>query len=466
MTLYEYWTGTGFGLRVYCAAAQTFISPVTFTLTEVQLKLAKNSGQAATIATIYLYAVDDEHKPTGPSLLTIGSITNDDLTTSYIWKTFTDLNYLIEATIEYAIVIVITGDAVCVTGTIADSGVRWEGKSGYTNGVGRVKYCAKNGDWACQDFWSGVGIDWTFKTIGEPPTNFVFLNGSSIGISIISADLSRCYTQLYTKKKIRIARGLLDTKPSAHLAEARIWFVSFTDFTVPIVCKDFIAGDSPRVKFLTKTGKNILTEELATEENTNPTYLAFNNRMIRPYLPGNFKINNKRFPKYLYGQPTLTWSHRDRTHQDQIRNFIRHTDNTDYGPEDGVTYTVQFLTKAGVIKRTVTGLTGKTYTFTAEDEVTYFGKPQHKLRIKLWAVRNGYNSWQIYDTLAERPLYGTISAIAVTTGNLVGIQELIGSLIGECGVAPGTEGALKVTPKVLAGNFGGQAETFGDLTEE
>jgi len=232
-------------------------------------------------------------------------------------------------------------------------------------------------------------------------------------------------------EKIKIARGILDTKPSAHSAGDRIWFVSFTDYTIPIINKDFTKDDSPRVKFLTKTGKGTLAEGDATEENTTPTYLSFDSRMIRPYLPGNFKINDERFPEYLYGQPTLDWNHRDRTHQDQIRNLIKHTDDTDYGPETGATYTIQFLTEAGVIKRTITGLTEKTYTYPAEEEVTNFGKIQHKLRIKLWTVRDDYNSWQVYDLIVERPLRGSSVGQSTISGSLKSIQKLTGSLVGQ-----------------------------------
>lgn len=244
-------------------------------------------------------------------------------------------------------------------------------------------------------------------------------------------------------ERIRVARGILDTKPSAHSIGDRIWFVSFIDYTIPVVCKDFTKGDSPRVKFLTKTGRGILVEENATEENTIPTYLSFDSRMIRPYLPGNFKINDERFPEYLYGQPTLTWNHRDRTHQDQIRTLVKHTDDTDYGidgPETGVTYTIQFLTEAGVIKRTITGLTGKEYTYPAGEEETNFGKIQHKLRIKLWAVRvdvpDDYVSWQVYDLILERPLRGSSAGQSTVSAHLTRYDtQLIGSSVGQSTVS-------------------------------
>lgn len=213
-------------------------------------------------------------------------------------------------------------------------------------------------------------------------------------------------------EKIKIARGILDTKPSAHLAGDRIWFVKNTS---TVVCKDFMKDDTPGVKFLTKTGRGILDAGAATIETAD----AFDSRMIRPYLPGNFKINGERYPAYLYGQPALTWSHRDRTDQDQLRNLIKHADDTDYGQEAGATYTIQFLTvPGGVVKRTITGLTGKTYTYPAGEEVTDFGKIQHKLRMKLWTVRGAYNSWQIYDITLERPLYGSSAAQSTASGTL------------------------------------------------
>jgi len=246
-------------------------------------------------------------------------------------------------------------------------------------------------------------------------------------------------------EKIKIARGILDTKPSIHSAGDRIWFVSFTDYTIPVVCKDFTQGDSPRVKFLTKTGKGILAEGDATEENTTPTYLAFNSRMIRPYLPGNFKIDSRSIKTlFFHDDLDLTWNHRDRTHQDQIRTLVKHIYAGDYGQEAGATYTLQIWNEAGtVMGREETGLTGKSYTYTEAMEIADFGSTQDKLRVKLWTVRGSYISWQIYDLIIKRlNIKGTCTAQSGVTGTLRVANDW---LKGTCAAQSGASGTLTVT---------------------
>jgi len=244
-------------------------------------------------------------------------------------------------------------------------------------------------------------------------------------------------------EKIKIARGILDTRPAVHSAGDRIWFVNFVDHATPVISKDYTQGDSPRVKFLTKTGKGILLEGDATEENSNPTYLSFNSRMIRPYLPGNFKIDDRSIKTlFFHDDLNLTWNHRDRTHRDQIRTLVKHTYAGDYGQEAGATYTLQIWNEAGIVMgREETGLTGKSYTYTEAMEINDFGSTQDKLRVKLWTVRDTYTSWQIYDLIIKR-------------------LNIKGSSAGQSGVS----GTLKVADEWLKGNLAAQSGASGTLT--
>lgn len=309
-------------------------------------------------------------------------------------------------------------------------------------------------------------------------------------VSILSTDVAN--------SKITIARGVLDTKPNAHSLGARIWFL---ESNITAIHNDYSNGDTPGVKFLTRTGRGELLEGSAATE----TASAFDSRMIRPYLPGNLKINGVSYPQYLYGQPTLTWNHRDRTHQDQLRSLIKHIDATDYGPEAGTTYTLKIYNQDNYLLRTVTGLESvNTYTYTqvSEEADSPDGHVSHKLRFVFYSSRAGYDSYQEYDITLERPLYGTINAIAsvtdsklyinprklagnpsssaTVTGDCVGTQELIGSVIGQSGATGNLTGTQKLAGDVstssgatgnlagtqkLAGSVDSQAGSSGDVTE-
>jgi len=232
--------------------------------------------------------------------------------------------------------------------------------------------------------------------------------------------------------RVTIARGVLDTAPTAHSSGDRIWFI---ELATCLAQKDFVNGDTPQVKFLTKTGKGILDVEDATTE----TASAFTSRMTRPYLPGNLKINDQRYPKYLYGQPTLTWSHRDRTDQDQIQSIVKQIDPANYGPELGTTYTLKIYDQKNRLLRTTPPLTGTSYTYTQEDEEADSpdGHVSHKLRFVLSSVRDGYDSFQNHNITVERPLRGQINSIGSIVGDqtieqpLQGQIDSVGSTVGD-----------------------------------
>jgi hypothetical protein len=142
--------------------------------------------------------------------------------------------------------------------------------------------------------------------------------------------------------------------------------------------------------------------------------------MIRPYSPGNFKINNVSYPGAFTGEPTLSWSHRDRTQQTQ--SIIEH-DAGNIGPEAGVTYTLKIYDAGNTLRRTETGLTGTSYTYTQADEISDCGSVQTKLRFVLTAVRDGYDSWQSYDiTIPRKVAPAAASAISSSANPTVVIS--------------------------------------------
>jgi hypothetical protein len=202
---------------------------------------------------------------------------------------------------------------------------------------------------------------------------------------------------------VTLARGCLDTVPEYHASEnsadpgAILWFFESVGY---VAGTEYSAGDEPSVKVLTKVVRN----QLASADATIHTAAPFNSRMIRPYPPGDFKINTVSYPATFSGQPTLTWAHRDRTQQ--IYGITEHSDAS-IGPEAGTTYSIKIYDENNVLIRTETGLTGTSYTYSWEDEMSDCGLQSAdplntQLRFQLWSVRNGYPSWQHYDLVVQR----------------------------------------------------------------
>ncbi|MFC5525203.1 discoidin domain-containing protein [Rhodanobacter ginsengisoli] len=171
-----------------------------------------------------------------------------------------------------------------------------------------------------------------------------------------------------------LARGCVDTVPALHALGARVWF---TDFFTTADRTEYTTGETIQAKLLTRAGNGALDPALATVAS-----ILLNKRQIRPYPPGNLKINGVAYPATVTSGLVLTWSHRDRGLQaDQLVD----TAAANIGPETGVTYTVRTYLN-GVLKSTTTGITGTTHTPADPGSGT--------VRIEVDAVRDGYTSWQ------------------------------------------------------------------------
>jgi hypothetical protein len=182
-----------------------------------------------------------------------------------------------------------------------------------------------------------------------------------------------------------VSRGMLDTVPKAHADGARVWFDDARDAPEQI---ERATGETADFKLATISTGGTLDIGLAGAFSATAAQ-----RQFRPYPPGALTIGGQTYPAALTDtQPALTWAHRDRLQQ--TADFIEQSEGN-IGPEAGVTYSV-LITNAdtAAVLASATGLTGTSYTPGA-----IFG--QFSMRVQVWAVRDGVESWQRHDhTLA------------------------------------------------------------------
>lgn len=155
-----------------------------------------------------------------------------------------------------------------------------------------------------------------------------------------------------------VGRGALDTVPTEHAAGSTLLFADFDYGTDPT---EYVSGESVGVRLLPASGAGRLDPLLAPVDTVN---LAA--RAIRPYPPGNVKVNGSYWPETIPGSVdlTLAWSHRDRLQQ--TGGALIAFPDGDVGPEAGTTYTLRLYDEAGLPLRTETGLTGTSYTYDQE----------------------------------------------------------------------------------------------------
>jgi len=182
-----------------------------------------------------------------------------------------------------------------------------------------------------------------------------------------------------------VARGMLDTVPKAHADGARVWFDDARDAPEQI---ERATGETVDFKLATISTGGTLNIGLASQFSA-----TAEQRQFRPYPPGKLTIGGQAYPLTLTDtQPALEWAHRDRLQQ--TADYIEQSAGN-IGPEPGVTYSV-LMTNAdtAAVIASQTGITGTGYT-----PANLFGA--FNLRVQVWAVRGGVESWQRHDqTLA------------------------------------------------------------------
>ncbi|QIN95187.1 tail protein [Stenotrophomonas phage vB_SmaS_DLP_3] len=190
--------------------------------------------------------------------------------------------------------------------------------------------------------------------------------------------------------KASFKRGVGDSVPAPHTANTPVFFY---DENHGYVAREFAAGVDLEVKLLTRTSEEQLAEAAATTR-----YVEFNERFDRPYPPGKVMVNGQYYPDVVTTQDvTLTWAHRDRKLQaDQLIDFTYGS----VGPEEGTTYKVQVLNGTGQIIRTMTGIVGTTWVYTASMAV--HDALLDTARFRVFSVRGELESLQYHDVAVER----------------------------------------------------------------
>lgn len=183
-----------------------------------------------------------------------------------------------------------------------------------------------------------------------------------------------------TGNNVTVKRGVLDTVPQAHAVGTAI--LCWDEFST-IEDTEYVAGETIHLKLTPVSGSGEVALVAAADM---PVLL--DSRAFRPYPPGQFKINGEYYPGAATGVITLTWVPRNRVQQTG-GVLIGFTD----GPvtaEAGTTYRVDvYNATTGVLKVSHAGIIGTTDTLSVP-ELT----GATSLRIELYAVREGYDSYQ------------------------------------------------------------------------
>ncbi len=218
-------------------------------------------------------------------------------------------------------------------------------------------------------------------------TDPVNLEAGSIGDAMLIGDeLVRIDSFDEETFEATVTRGVADTIPVMHPADARMW--TYDDDLI----NDGVAytvGETVESKVLTRIATDVLSEDDA-DANT----LDLIGRQARPYPPANVKVGDISIYETLgaHPEPVITWSNRNRiTQADQLVGYF----DASVAPETGQTVTIRIFDPADdeTPLRETTGIEGETWTYDAAMQAT--DNPPNIVRVEIESARDGLASWKV-----------------------------------------------------------------------
>lgn len=199
-----------------------------------------------------------------------------------------------------------------------------------------------------------------------------------------------------TLPTLTVGRGAADTIPQTHSAGDSVWFFGQKAGADE---RQYASSEVVGVKL---TNKTIYGGAVPVAQAV-PRGLQLNWRHVRPYPPGDMKVNGQ--PWYLgpvvitpsNSTLTLTWANRNRVSQaDQL---ITHPEGT-LTPESGQTCFVRIIKADGTsIGLSDTGVTGTSWSLTKSALEVALGGANAAGTLQFGSIRDGYESWQKYSVL-------------------------------------------------------------------
>ena len=227
------------------------------------------------------------------------------------------------------------------------------------------------------------------QSISKTDTAFIVKQASDIDMVSIGTQITVNHEimvyQAYDEETglLTVKRGALDTIPQNHLSGSVLYFAD--DF-ITVDPAEYVTGEIINVKTLTTTPTGILSLD-----GVDAQQIEIQARAIRPYPPANVKFNNAYYPESLVvtNNIVLTWVDRNRVQQ--TGGLILGFYEAGVTIETGVTYSYELISD-GVVLDSGSNITANTITIPSS---ALLRSQPHTL--KLWSVRDGYSSYQIFE---------------------------------------------------------------------
>ncbi len=176
-----------------------------------------------------------------------------------------------------------------------------------------------------------------------------------------------------------VARGCLDTAPTAFPAGTRIWFISYGSQAVsvrgPVPPAETVSNGIRLQPYNNQSEYDLAACPASQAMATLPS------RAERVYCPTDVRFNGESYPDAITGELTVSWSHRNRLGAWSFADSGR-TEEAELGTE----YEVLVYGEMGTLVHSETGLTGTSWTYLEATENAESGlrRLNGRLRVVVW----------------------------------------------------------------------------------
>lgn len=244
-------------------------------------------------------------------------------------------------------------------------------------------------------------------------------------------------------KTLTVERGALDTIPQNHIENTVLYFYDDAFSYDP---EGYTPPKTVNATVLTTTPSGIESLETSPKRQ-----VEIESRAIRPYPPANVKFNDGYYPETIITTTdiVLSWLDRNRL-ANQIIDFYDASNDA----ELNTTYSYELISE-DVVLDSASGITGNTATILSGALI-----PNKPHTLKLWSVRDGYDSYQVF----EHSFFAE-SASLILTATTNG-YSVTGNTVPVANISVNVDESLRANIFADGGSISGKAEAGATITIE
>lgn len=241
---------------------------------------------------------------------------------------------------------------------------------------------------------------------------------------------------------LTVKRGALDTIPFEWGVDTNFWLSNPENGLFSLT--EYSADQNVRASALTVTPSSKL-EQLGSV----PVYIR--SRAIRPYPPANVRFNDGYYPETIIttNDIVLTWLGRNRL-DNQVIDYYDSSNSA----ETGTTYSYELISE-NVVLDSGSGITENTVTILSSSLI-----PNKPHTLKLWSVRDGYDSYQSF----EHSFFAE-SASLILTASTDG-SSVTGNTVPAANISVNVDESLSANMQFDGSAISGKAEAGATITIE